>query len=97
MHQCVTHNALRCRAGDVQLRSREIVGMAASVCKDPMSTHVVFTKHLTDLHKRMRKQAGKVDGSSHIKQVKARQKPAPGRFHQPKWLKQVAKPRAYRR
>ncbi len=43
----------------------EIVGMAASVCKEFDTTpRGVYKKHLGELHKRMRKGVGKVDGST---------------------------------
>jgi hypothetical protein len=43
----------------------EIVGMAASVCKEfDTNPRDVYGKHLPDLQKRMRKGVGKVDGST---------------------------------
>jgi len=43
----------------------EIVGMAASVCKEfDTNPRGVYGKHLADLQKRMRKGVGKVDGST---------------------------------
>ncbi|MEO1834080.1 MAG: FAD-dependent oxidoreductase [Akkermansiaceae bacterium] len=62
----VTHEAL----GAVRVMRTcgtqgEIVGMAASVCKEfDTNPRDVYGKHLPDLQKRMRKGVGKVDGST---------------------------------
>jgi len=62
----VTHDAL----GAVRVMRTcgtqgEIVGMAASVCKEyGIDPRGVYEKHLADLQKRMRKGVGKVDGST---------------------------------
>jgi hypothetical protein len=62
----VTHDAL----GAVRVMRScgtqgEIVGMAASVCKEfDTNPRGVYQKHLEDLQKRMRKGVGKVDGST---------------------------------
>ncbi len=62
----VTHDAL----GAVRVMRTcgvhgEIVGMAASVCKQfDSNPRGVYEKHLADLQKRMRKGVGKVDGST---------------------------------
>ncbi|MCF7955841.1 MAG: FAD-dependent oxidoreductase [Phycisphaerae bacterium] len=62
----VTHDAL----GAVRVMRTggcggEIVGMAASVCKEfDTNPRGVYEKHLADLQQRMRKGVGKVDGST---------------------------------
>jgi hypothetical protein len=62
----VTHDAL----GAVRVMRScgtqgEIVGMAASVCKEfDINPRGVYQNHLEDLQKRMRKGVGKVDGST---------------------------------
>lgn len=62
----VTHEAL----GAVRVMRTcgtggEIVGMAASVCKEfDTNPRDVYEKHLADLQRRMRKGVGKVDGST---------------------------------
>ena len=62
----VTHDAL----GAVRVMRTcgtggEIVGMAASVCKEfDTNPRGVYKKHLADLQERMRKGVGKVDGST---------------------------------
>ena len=79
----VTHEAL----GAVRVMRTcgaegEIVGMAASVCKEfDADPRGVYEKHLADLQKRMRKGVGKV-GRFHdslLQLGRARTQPAPGR------------------
>jgi len=72
----------------------EIVGMAASVCKEfDISPRGVYKKHLADLQKRMRKGVGKVDGSTipymnHGERGRSLRQIADA---QPKWLGCVGK------
>ena len=91
----VTHEAL----GAVRVMRScgtqgEIVGMAASVCKEFNTTpRGVYQKHLTDLHNHMRKGVGKVDGSTipYSNQGEHGKSLRQVNLTQPKWLKQVGK------
>ena len=91
----VTHDAL----GAVRVMRScgtqgEIVGMAASVCKEfNTNPRGVYKKHLTDLQKRMRKGVGKVDGSTipYSNQGEHGKSLRQVNLTQPKWLKQAGK------
>ena len=91
----VTHDAL----GAVRVMRScgtqgEIVGMAASVCKEfNTNPRGVYKKHLTDLQKRMRKGVGKVDGSTipYSNQGEHGKSMRQVRLAQPKWLERVGK------
>lgn len=86
----VNHNAL----GAVRVMRTcgtggEIVGMAASVCKDFNTTpRGVYEKHLPDLQKRMRKGVGKADGSTipYTNQGEPGNRPRKGDMAPPEWL-----------
>ena len=86
----VTHGAL----GAVRVMRTcgtggEIVGMAASVCKEfDTNPRGVYKKHLADLQKRMRKGVGKVDGSTipYLNQGERGHSPSQIARAQPKWL-----------
>jgi len=89
----VTHDAL----GAVRVMRScgtqgEIVGMAASVCKEfNTNPRGVYQKHLTDLQKRMRKGVGKIDGSTipYSNQGEHGTSMRQVRLAQPKWLGRV--------
>ena len=91
----VTHGALgavrvmrTCGAGG------EIVGMAASVCKEfDTNPRGVYKKHLADLQKRMRKGVGKVDGSTipYLNQGERGHTVRQVAVAQPKWLARAGK------
>jgi len=89
----VTHDAL----GAVRVMRTcgtqgEIVGMAASVCKEfNTNPRGVYKKHFTDLQKRMRKGVGKVDGSTipYSNQGEHGTSMRQVRLAQPKWLERV--------
>jgi hypothetical protein len=91
----VTHDAL----GAVRVMRTcgtqgEIVGMAASVCKEfGTSPRGVYRKHLVDLQKRMRQGVGKVDGSAipYSNQGEHGSSLRKVRLSQPKWLGRAGK------
>jgi hypothetical protein len=72
----------------------EIVGMAASVCKEfDTNPRGVYNKHLTDLQKRMRNGVGKVDGSTipYDNQGEYGKSLRKVKLSQPKWLSSAGK------
>ena len=89
----VNHNAL----GAVRVMRTcgtggEIVGMAASVCKEFNTTpRGVYEKHLTALRDRMRKGVGKVDGSTipYTNQGEPRKRPGGSDLASPDWLQRA--------
>ena len=91
----VTHDAL----GAVRVMRScgtqgEIVGMAASVCKEfDTNPRGVYQKHLSDLQKRMRKGVGKVDGSTipYSNQGEHGKSLRQVNLTQPKWLGRAGK------
>ena len=91
----VTHEAL----GAVRVMRTcgtqgEIVGMAASVCKEfGTNPRGVYQKHLADLQKRMRQGVGKVDGSTipYSNQGEHGTSMRKVRLLQPKWLGQAGR------
>lgn len=91
----VTHDAL----GAVRVMRScgtqgEIVGMAASVCKEfNTNPRGVYKNHLTDLQKRMRKGVGKVDGSTipYSNQGEHGKSMRQVNLTQPKWLGRAGK------
>lgn len=90
----VTHDAL----GAVRVMRTggcggEIVGMAASVCKQfDTNPRGVYEKHLADLQKRMRKGVGKVDGSTvPYKNQGERGSTVRQALAKPKWLKRAGR------
>ncbi len=91
----VTHDAL----GAVRVMRTcgthgEIVGMAASVCKEfNINPRAVYKSHLSDLQKRMRQGVGKVDGSTipYSNQGEHGTSLRKVALSQPKWIKQAGK------
>jgi hypothetical protein len=89
----VTHEAL----GAVRVMRTcgtqgEVVGMAASVCKEfDTNPRGVYVKHLADLEKRIRKGVGKVDGSTipYSNQGERGHSPRQVALAQPAWLGRV--------